>query len=274
MVKLIIHCSDIHIRNMQRHEEYAELLTTFIEKCAKLSEPFEKEEVRIVISGDLIHQKNTITPELITFASLVIRQLQEIAKVIVIAGNHDLIVNNTSRKDAITALFETAAFENAVLLDYELGYESGYVIDDNITWVVYSIYNDYMRPSFDEAIKEYPNNKVIGLYHGMIVGATLDNGSVVDSGIDGDTFKDCHCVMAGDIHKRQELKRGGVPIVYSGSLIQQSFGETVTNHGFVTWDVESMEYKFVDLCSDYGLYKFEIKNFEDIDNDNETLMNY
>ena len=45
-------------------------------------------------------------------------------------------------------------------------------------------------------------------------------------------------MAAGDIHKRQEIKRGDVKIVYPGSLIQQTFGETVTQHGFAVWDLE------------------------------------
>ena len=116
-IKKIIHCSDIHIKNILRHEEYAEQLTKFIEKCQEISQNYEQDEIRIVIAGDLIDQKNNISPELITFVSTFIRELEKIAKVIVIAGNHDLIVNNLSRKDAISSIFETAAFNNAFLID-------------------------------------------------------------------------------------------------------------------------------------------------------------
>lgn len=136
MVKLVIHCSDIHIRAKMRFDEYSEQLSKFIDRCKELSKDYEQDEVRIVIAGDLVHQKNTITPELMVFTSAFIRQLESIAKVIVIAGNHDLIVNNTDKKDTITSLFETAAFSNAYFLDYELDFNSGYVIDDSITWVV------------------------------------------------------------------------------------------------------------------------------------------
>lgn len=274
MIKLVIQVGDIHIRNFQRLEEYNEQLMKFIEKCKEISEPYEYEEVRIVICGDILHQKNTLSSELISFTSSFIRELEKIAKVVLIAGNHDLIVNNKTRKDAITGIFETALFDNSYFLDYELDFQSGYVIDDNITWAVYSIYNDYLKPDISKAKTEQPNNKVVGLYHGMIVGATLDNGFVADCGIDGDIFKGCDCVMAGDIHKRQELKRGDVHIVYSGSLIQQTFGETITQHGFSVWNMETLEHKFIDLDNDYGLYDFEISSFDDIDNDKELLKNY
>lgn len=274
MIKKIIHVSDIHIRNFLRMEEYGEQLTKFIELCKQIAEPYKREEIRIVITGDLIHQKNTISPELFAFTSTFIRQLEEIANVIVIAGNHDLVVNNTSRKDAITSLFETASFDNSFLLDYELDYKSGYVIDDNVTWALYSIYDDFQKPNIEQARAECPSNKVIGLYHGEIVGSTLNNGTVVDYGLNRDAFDGCDCAMIGHIHKRQCIKNGDIDILYPGSLIQQDYGETVTQHGFAVWDVETMEYEFVDLPTDYGIYKFEIKSFDDIDNDKEILVNY
>ena len=273
-IRKVIHCSDIHIKNLLRHDEYAEQLTKFIEKCKEICEPFEKDEVRIVIAGDLIDQKNNITPELISFVSTFIRELEQIAKVIVIAGNHDLIVNNLSRKDAISSIFETAAFENAFLLDLELGYQSGYVVDDNITWCLYSIFDNFNKPNIYEAKNENPSNKIIGLYHGMIIGSMLYNGNIVDSGVQGELFEGCDCVMAGDIHKQQNLKRGDVEIVYPSSLIQQNYGETVTQHGFCVWDIETMTHEFIPLLSDYGMYKFEIKDINDIDNDKEILINF
>lgn len=274
MIKKIIHCSDIHINNLLRHEEYAEQLNKFIELCKEISNSYEKEEVRIVISGDIIHQKNNITPELITFVSMFLRQLETVAKVIVIAGNHDLVVNNLSRKDAISSIFETAAFDNTYLLDLELGYKSGYVIDENITWCLYSIFDNYTKPNILAAKQDYPNNKIIGLYHGMIIGSMLNNGNIVDSGIQGDIFQGCDCVMAGDIHKYQCLKRGDTEIIYPSSLIQQNYGETITQHGFVVWDMETMQNEFIPLESEYGLYKFEIKDINDIDENKEILINY
>ena len=177
MIKLVIHSSDIHIRAKMRFEEYTAQLQKFIDRCRELASSYEKDEVRIVISGDLVHQKNMITPELIVFVSTFIRQLEEIARVIVIAGNHDLIVNNTDKKDAITSIFETASFQNAYLLDYELDFQSGYIVDNNVTWVVYSIYQDYMVPDLSKAKEENPNNIYIGLFHGMIEGVKLDNST-------------------------------------------------------------------------------------------------
>lgn len=273
MVRLIIHCGDIHIRNFQRLDEYAEQLDKFVERCREIASNYEKDEVRIVICGDLVHSKLSISNELIVFSSFFIRRLEEIAKVIVISGNHDLIESNLSRTDTMTALFQTANFSNSMFLDMMLNYESGCIIDDNVIWAVYSIYDGYSKPNIEEAREKVSNARVIGLYHGMVVGSTMPNGMVVDDGLDGDVFSECDCVMAAHIHKRQELKRGDTEIVYCGSLIQQTFGETVSQHGFVVWDVENMKHEYIDIDSEYGLYDLEISSEEDIDEDKERLIN-
>ena len=274
-IKCIIHLADIHIRNFARLDEYSEQLTKVVDKCREVASEYKKEEVRIVICGDLAHSKNTISNELIVFASYFLRQLEEIATVIVIAGNHDLIVENKARTDTLTAIFDTANFENCKFLDAMLDYKSGCAIDNNVVWCLYSIYEDFLRPTTIEEIKEsHPDSKFIGLFHGQVVGSTLNNGYVSDSGLDGDAFVGCNCVMAGHLHKRQVLKRGDVEIVYPSSLIQQTYGETVSQHGFAVWNVEDMTYRFIDIESDYGLYDVEIDNIDDIEEDKEKLINF
>jgi DNA repair exonuclease SbcCD nuclease subunit len=273
MIRCIIHCADLHIRNFLRYEEYSEQLEKFIVKCEEIASDYEKDEVRILIAGDIVNQKNTISNELIIFTSVFLRRLQEIATVIVISGNHDMIVSNSSRTDTLTGIFQTANFENCKYLDMLLDYRSGCIVDENVTWVVYSIHEDYMRPDMDDSISNYPTNTVIGLYHGLIVGAKLDNNTTTDSGLDVDAFSGCDVVMAGHIHKRQTINRGGVKIVYPGSLIQQTFGETVSEHGFAVWRLEDMSCEFVDIDNDYALYDMEVESIEALRENKERLIN-
>ena len=276
MIKCIIHAADIHIHYFIRHEEYAEQLEKFITKCEEIAQGYEKDEVRILLAGDVVSQKNTISNELIVFTSIFLRRLEQIATVIVIGGNHDMVVSNTSRKDTLTGIFQTANFENCQFLDMLLDYKSGCVIDNNITWVVYSIHEDYVKPNIEESIETKPENTIVGLYHGTIVGAVLNNGTVMDSGLDGDAFTGCDMVMAGHIHKRQTLRRGDVEIVYPGSLIQQSFGETVSEHGFAVWEMDEngkFGYKFVDIENDYSLYDMEVESLEALYDNKEKLIN-
>ena len=274
MIKCVIHVADIHIRNVMRHEEYSEQLVKFINQCKEIASEYEKDEVRIVVAGDLVHQKNNITNELFTFTSTFLRALEEVAKVIVISGNHDLVVNNVNREDTMSALFTTAQFSNTIFLDRELGYSSGFYTDDNITWVLYSIYSDYEIPEgIDIERESHPKNKFVGLFHGAIVGSKLTKGQTMEAGMDADIFAGCDVVMAGDIHLRQVIKCGSTKIVYPGSLIQQNFGETISNHGFAVWNVSRLSHKFVDVETNYGLYDIHINDETDLDNNNETLIN-
>lgn len=276
MVKRIYQIADVHIPTYQKLEMYSEqmekLINSIQEDVAKGG--FSPEEVRIVICGDLVNSKNTVTNELTVFVSSFIRQLSSIAKVICIAGNHDLIENNTSRTDTLTAIFQAAQFDNALFLDMELGYESGIVYDDNITWALYSFYDDYQRPGIEDAKEDRPENKVFGLYHGQLIGTKVFNGFVNDSGQDSSIFSGCDFVLAGHIHKRQSIKKGDCEIVYSGSVVQKNYGESLTQHGYATWDVEKGQYEFVDIPSDYGYYDFTISSIEDIENNEEKLNNY
>ena len=60
-IKKIIHIADIHIRTFRMHEEYGAAFKTFLKKIRELVKPYKREEIRIVIAGDYVHQKITIS---------------------------------------------------------------------------------------------------------------------------------------------------------------------------------------------------------------------
>lgn len=273
-IKKIIHISDIHMRKYDRHEEYIEIFGKLYKHIASLISDLDKEEVRIVICGDIAHQKNNISPELDIILSTFLKILNKIAKTILIAGNHDFLVNNKDRMDCLSSIIEIAQYKNIFFADKELGYTSGYIEDENICWAIFSSFSDLSTPpNLLEYKMANPDKKIIGLFHGTIVGAKTDLGKMMDNGIDPSNFKDCDIVMAGHIHKRQEIRKNGIPIVYAGSLIQQDFGENVTGHGFVEWDVDTMTYTTHDIENSHSMYKLSISSIDDIDNDTERLLN-
>lgn len=49
-------------------------------------------------------------------------------------------------------------------------------------------------------------------------------------------------------------------IWYSGSLVQQNHGETISDHGFLIWDNGEASPKQVDIDNDYGFYTLDVED--------------
>lgn len=270
MIKKIIHIADVHIRTYRMHDEYKEVFEQFIKDVKDYCKDFEFDEVRIVIVGDLVHQKITISNEQLILTTWFLRELAEIAPVVIVAGNHDLLENNKDRVDSISPMIHL--LNNPNIAYYK---ESVCYLDKNIVWCNYSIFEHNERPDIEGA--KFDNEGMdltyIGLYHAPLVGASTDIGYEFSEGTTLEHFEGCDMVLLGDIHKRQEFDYKGIPIVYPSSLIQQNFGESVGRHGYLIWDVESRTYIEKDIETRYGFYQFKIKSLDDIEGGNEKLTN-
>lgn len=270
MIKKIVHIADIHVRTYRMHAEYKEIFTKFIEEITEHLKPYSYDEIRIAIVGDLVHQKITISNEQLTLTCWFLAQLAKIGKVIIVAGNHDLLENNKDRMDSITPMITLLDNDNVSFFK-----ESKCYVDENVAWANYSIFEHNEPPKIQEFKDAHPNDKLtyIGLYHAPLVGATTDIGYEFQEGVTLEHFDGCDMVLLGDIHKRQTFYYKKAPIAYPSSLIQQNFGESVSKHGYLIWDVETREYTEFDLDSRYGFYKFKVTSLDDIENDGEILTN-
>ena len=101
---------------------------------------------RIVFTGDLVHSKNQMTPELVEFVAWVLTECSKIAKTVLIIGNHDFLENNQSRLDALTPIIDSLKDENVVYYKQRGVYE-----DSNIDWVVYSLTDHNIPPSIPDS---------------------------------------------------------------------------------------------------------------------------
>lgn len=274
MIKKIIACGDIHIRNLRRMDETYDMLNNFINECKEYvgNNGLSDDEVRIVVAGDLFENKINVSNEANLAASWFLTELSEICPVIVICGNHDYLANNLTRVDSITPIVSIGRNGRIYYMDSLLEFASGIYVDDNIAWCLFSTFDGFRRPSsIGEVEKEV---KYVGLIHADINGAVSDTNNVSDKGLDPVLFDGCDFVIAGHIHKHQEIKKNGVKTVYCSSLIQQNNGESIHGHGYVIWDVEDCDYEFIELVNnDYGFYKFSINSIEDIEDDKEVLIN-
>lgn len=301
----IIHIADVHIRTFRLHVEYREIFEQLLTELKELVNGYERDEVRIVIVGDLVHQKITISNELLTLGTWFLKELQQIAPLRIVAGNHDFIENNKDRMDSITPMVNLLS---GLDIQYYKG-ESFYHEDSNIVWCNYSIFDGCKRPDIEGARTTFGDDKTyIGLYHAPLIGLKTDIGYEFDSGNDVSIFNGCDIVLCGDIHKRQTLYnienavidsgemdryskmnwtlstdiqdipnkikvRKNIPVSMPSSLIQQNFGETVSNHGFLWWDIESRTFEEHNLETKFGYYQFKIKSMDDLENNGEKIIN-
>ena len=270
MIKKIIHIADIHIRTIQLHDLYKEQFEKLLKEIGVkflewTDEGISHNEIRIVIAGDIAHQKINISNEQLMLTTWFLKELAERAIVIIIPGNHDFLENNTQRLDSITPVVELLDDDHIKYLQH-----SGVFKDDNINWIVYSLYEHNQRPEFTK-----DEGKLhVGLFHGPIQGLSTDLGYEFEDAYDQLNFVDLDLLLCGDIHKRQQftLPSGGKAIMV-GSLIQQNFGETVKHHGYGIYDIETDEYEFHDLQNENPFLHFSIKDIKDIENGEEVHVN-
>jgi len=259
MIKKLVHFSDLHIRLFKDHELYRKILEQAFSEWKSIAPD------RIVFTGDLVHSKNQMTPELIEFVAWVLTECSKITKTIVIIGNHDFLENNVQRLDALTPIIDSLQNENVVYLKDRGVYE-----DDNVNWCVYSLVQHNIPP---DIMKSDKTN--IGLFHGPVIGLSTDIGHKFEDGFDVAKFKGCDLVLCGDIHKRQVFDIPGKKKAYMiGSTIQQNFGETIKAHGYGVYELEKDEYTFIDLPNPKPFLKFYINSIDILVEGTEKLINY
>jgi len=258
MIKKLVHFSDLHIRLFKDHDLYRSILTDMLNRFKDIKPD------RIVFSGDLVHSKNTVSPELIEIVSWILTECSKITKTIIIPGNHDALISNLDRLDTLTPIINS--LNNEEIVYYR---DRGVYEDENVSWCVYSQFQGNIPPDLNVA-----TGIKIGLFHGPIQGMTTDLGyDFGDHAYDTEKFDGLEIVLCGDIHKRQEFSFKTGKGYMIGSPIQQNIGESIRNHGFGIYDVETKEYKYVDLFNPKPFLKFSIKSFEDIENGTEKLLN-
>lgn len=240
-INQIFHLSDIHIRALRRHDEYREVFSRVYDEIKKL----KRGNSAVIITGDLVHEKDNLKPETIMIVSEFLETLKKICNtVILIPGNHDMIENNTDRLDTLTPIVRK--------IDIHYLRESGAYKFGNIIFGLSSLYDkkDVRRSD----IPDFENCVYIALFHGMIDGCRTDDGWICKMnhstrGKKISYFEGYDYVLLGDIHRMQFF---GKHIAYAGSLIQQNRGENISGHGMIVWNLKRDSSKFIPIHNDYG----------------------
>ena len=189
----IAHISDTHIKLLKHHDTYRNIFE-------QLYASLRKEKVDYIFHlGDLFHNKTQLSPEAVQLASEFLNNLANIAPVILIAGNHDGLLKNLDRQDAITPIVK--ALNNPKITFLKNSGE--YVLNNEVTLNVLSIFDrdNWVKTSNVEKIN-------IALYHGAIEGCKTDTGWVMkDTDDDVSIFNNFDYAFLGDIHRQQPISK-------------------------------------------------------------------
>ena len=220
------HISDVHWRGLKRHEEYRAVFTKLFESLRK-----EDDLDAIFIGGDIVHSKTQgISPELIENLHWWFNELSSIAPTHVILGNHDGLILNKDRQDAITPIVNALNDDNIYLYKKSGTYPTGY---PNINWCVFSCFDE---ENWDK-VKPVDGQINIACFHGAVWGSKTDIDWELEGEVNLSFFEDFDFSFLGDIHKLQYLdseKR----VAYPGSTIQQNYGEDVKK-GYLLWEINN-----------------------------------
>ena len=244
-INKIYHISDIHIRNFKRHKEYRRVFETLRETILTTID----DESLIVLTGDIVHSKTDVTPELVFEVQDLLKTLADISPVLLIPGNHDANLNNNHRMDALTPIVNALNHKN---IYYSVNSEVFNI--GNITFCHWSVFDDnYINASDIDA--DYK----ICMYHGAVQSALTEVGFKLEGGkITPNHFNGFDITLLGDIHKLQYLNEEKT-IAYPGSLIQQNHGEGL-DHGILVWNLKDKSSKYVSIPNDTAFYTVYVEN--------------
>ena len=241
------HFADKHFRGLSRHDEYRNVFEQAYEKLREL-----KPDV-IFLGGDIVHSKTQgISPELIEILRWWFTSLAEIAPVHLILGNHDGLMFNEDRLDAITPIVRSLNNDRIQLMKGTGIYPTGV---PGFEWGVYCCFDSKVWSD----LKPTGDNVSIAAFHGPVNGSLTDQDWEINGdSVKVDFFRDFDYTMLGDIHKRQFFTP---KIAYPGSTIQQNYGED-TEKGFLFWDIQDSETFTVDFVPLHNPHAFRTIKWE------------
>lgn len=250
----ILHLSDIHIRLSSRFKEYNLVFQAFLKQLRT----FPEGRRIVVITGDLFHTKNELTPDSVVLCLNFLGKVAKLAPVVLIPGNHDLVMHNLDKCDTISAVLHRSNLKNVHYLKASGVYRFG-----NLVMIHNSLWRESSSSSSSNAWIhadkkvwcEHDDDVLLHLYHGTVGACQSSNGFVMTNTLNLSKFDGADMVLLGDIHKHQSLKPH---IAYAGSMISQNFLETDDDHGFLAWDVPSRTPTLHRLANPYCFRQIDV----------------
>jgi DNA repair exonuclease SbcCD ATPase subunit len=274
MLNYIFHISDIHIRHGDRkycrYDEYSSVFDRLFSSIRSQIKDLKltSEDFVIIVSGDIFHNKNIVGNYGLMLYRKFIEGLVGIGKTIIFHGNHDRNQNEIEQPSLVSS---TLPIDNLTILDQT----TSFTIDDvGFSYVSIDDTLDFYKtcgrvenlPNFPLLEKDLKHK--IALFHGTFAHVKLYNGQEVSQEFKPYPFEwigGFDYAILGDIHLRQKgLYDKKTLWGYSGSLVQQNYGEDIINHGYMIWDLKAKKIKDVDVYNDRG--------YINIKEDNDIIM--
>lgn len=254
----IWHIADIHIHNSDSTNNYNKDVIFAIDGLIDKIKKAQIERNLIIIAGDVFEYKTRYDQYDTDCFNIIIEKLIEVAKVLIIVGNHDYNNNNNDHdieknKDLISPLMKYMNKDRVMLFR-----DSG--IYNIQGWEEFNFH--VLSPIDKKPILEDLSNKIkVAILHEPLRDCKA-YGSNVIARYDTNDFDLFDLVMLGDMHQIQFLGKNK-NIVYPGSLIQKNKSEGIV-HGGVKWELDLNNKKFktvrINLKLNRGYLIFEAEN--------------
>jgi exonuclease SbcC len=274
-LQYIYHLSDLHIRNGDKiYCRYEEYKSVFENTITSLKTNIDKNNLEfddyiIIITGDIFHNKNNIGNYGLLLYKTFIQELLKFSRVYIFPGNHDLIQSDINQPSLVYS--STFDLTNLTILNETTSFK----IDDiGFSYVsVENTLDNYKNSGRFQELPPFPDIKEtvkykIALFHGSFAFAKLYNGDDIKTETNPyplEWIKDFDYVLLGDIHKRQIFNYKQKTICgYSGSLIQQNFGEDIIDHGYLLWNLQTKKIKEINVKNNIGYINIKENDKGDI----------
>lgn len=243
MKVILYHIADIHIHDSRR-DEYRSVFVSLFDAISRNNAAYGSHRKYVVIVGDIFDLKTKLTPNNITDFFFLVDGLLNICDYIVtMPGNHDVNLNNPEAVDLISPLVNKY---DRLIHCVDTG---SYIIDG----MVFNV----LSPAEPFALYPYIVGSEFNVYmaHENIHGA-IHNGFSLSGRIMQTELAKYRIAIFGHIHELIWIQSNGA---YSGSLIQQNIGESLTK-GMIVWEINDTvtTRKFISIPNKYGYIKYSL----------------
>lgn len=179
----------------------------------------------LILEGDIFHSRQSLDVRIFNRAIKIFAQLSKLFKsVYVIVGNHDVYYkedNSVNSVQILSQLFPNLwVFEDPIKINF----------NDKHTFLLIPWIES--ATEITEVIEKNANRAQYIVCHADIQGANLNAISKIEKGIDPHVLTTYKRIYSGHIHIRQELKKYGASISYTGTPYSMDKMDAGNQKGF------------------------------------------